>query len=261
MAPAPTAMRPKPGAATDSSFSRAISPFYNGTDPSSQLGHPALLVQNEIPLQQPSRLLARQEIGLKSIPGPDRHQRTRIRFHGPSSSSRVEPSELRRGRSSEPAKRDRSADISDGEEQDNLSSRSSSLPADWNFDTDSEGDGLIPKPPGEVGRPSRGGYTLKKALDWPEKDYLRIKKFIKQAVNKHLDPSIKFSAQPQESIKAVQTLAANKFSVLSNYSGWWPATDFIRAELHYTCSRARHDKRDKDAAIGKVMRKSKGKRK
>ncbi|KJA13416.1 hypothetical protein HYPSUDRAFT_209557 [Hypholoma sublateritium FD-334 SS-4] len=226
-------MRPKPGAATDSSFSREIPPFYDYTDTSSQPGHPALLVQNEIPLQQPTRLLARQEIGLKSIPGPDRHQRTRIRFHGPSSSSRVEPSEPRRGPSSEPvdaAEPDRSADISDG-----LSSRSSSLPADWNLDTYSENDGLIPKPPGE--------------------------KFIKRAVNEHLDPSIKFSAQPQESIKAVQTLAANKFSVLSNYSDWWPATDFIRAELHYTCSRARIDKRDKDAAIGKAMRKSKGKRK
>lgn len=172
MAPAaPTAMRPKPGTATDSSFSREIPPFYDYKDASSQPSHPALLVQNEIPLQQPSKLLARQEIGLKSIPGPDRHQRTRIRYHGPSSSSRVEPSEPRRGPSSEPvdtAEPDR--DISDG-----LSSRSSSLPADWNFDTDSENDGLIPKPPGEVGRPSRGGYTLKKVLDWPEKDYLRIK--------------------------------------------------------------------------------------
>ena len=68
--------------------------------------------------------------------------------------------------------------MSDGEDQEHLSSRSSSLPLDWNFDTDSEDDGLIPKPPGEVGRPSRGGYTLKKELGWPEKDYIRGKVWI-----------------------------------------------------------------------------------
>ncbi|KJA13351.1 hypothetical protein HYPSUDRAFT_209620 [Hypholoma sublateritium FD-334 SS-4] len=265
-------MRPtKPVA--DSSFSREIPPFYNYAGASSHHAQPAPLFQNEITLHQPSKLLARQEIGLKSIPGPDRHQRTRIRFHGPSSVSRIEPRKPGRGGSDEPVY---SAESDHGEEQDGeeqageeqdeeeqgpLSSRSSSLPPDWNFDTDSEDDGLIPKPPGEVGRPSRGGYTLKTVLGWPNKDYLRIKRFIKQAVRDHLDPSIKFSAQPEESIKVVQTLAANKFSVLSQYSACWPATDFIRAELHYTCSRARTDKRNKDAAIGKAMRKSNGKRK
>ena len=29
----------------------------------------------------------------------------------------------------------------------------------------------IPKPPGEAGRPGRGGYALKTALDWPEGRY------------------------------------------------------------------------------------------
>lgn len=179
-------MRPKPVA--DPSFSREIPPFYNYAGASSHSAQPALLAQNEITLQQPSRLLARQEIGLKSIPGPDRHQRTRVRFHGPSLRSRVEPSKPRRGASGEPvdaAESDHDAGMSNGEgqdgeeqdieDQDPLSSRSSSLPPDWNFDTDSEDDGLIPKPPGEVGRPSRGGYTLKTALGWSEKDYLRVK--------------------------------------------------------------------------------------
>ena len=28
-------------------------------------------------------------------------------------------------------------------------------------------DGHIPKPPGEAGRPLRGGYTLSAVVDWP----------------------------------------------------------------------------------------------
>jgi hypothetical protein len=32
-------------------------------------------------------------------------------------------------------------------------------------------EGLIPKPKGEVGRPTNGGYNLIKALDWNQKTY------------------------------------------------------------------------------------------
>lgn len=32
-------------------------------------------------------------------------------------------------------------------------------------------DGLVPKPPGEVGRPSRGGYNLRDALGWDKDEY------------------------------------------------------------------------------------------
>ena len=31
-----------------------------------------------------------------------------------------------------------------------------------------------PKPPGEAGRPSRGGYTLSEALAWPEDVYKEV---------------------------------------------------------------------------------------
>ena len=31
--------------------------------------------------------------------------------------------------------------------------------------------GTVPKPPGEVGRPGRGGYNLKAKLGWPCKEY------------------------------------------------------------------------------------------
>lgn len=33
------------------------------------------------------------------------------------------------------------------------------------------GEVLIPKPKGEVGRPTNGGYNLVKALDWNQKTY------------------------------------------------------------------------------------------
>jgi hypothetical protein len=36
------------------------------------------------------------------------------------------------------------------------------------------GEGMIPKPKGEVGRPGAGGYTLFKALDWNQKTYDNI---------------------------------------------------------------------------------------
>jgi hypothetical protein len=43
-------------------------------------------------------------------------------------------------------------------------------------DTSSEAHELIPKPPGEVGRPKRGGYNLQKALCWSNTrfDKLRV---------------------------------------------------------------------------------------
>ncbi|KAJ3891175.1 hypothetical protein GG344DRAFT_77160 [Lentinula edodes] len=33
----------------------------------------------------------------------------------------------------------------------------------------------IPKPPGEVGRPGRGGYNLRKTLGWSKQDYDDVK--------------------------------------------------------------------------------------
>jgi hypothetical protein len=64
-----------------------------------------------------------------------------------------------------------------------------SLPSDAESDSSSEGDSSetssdrrIPKPPGEAGRPSRGGYTLKIVLDWMVKDYKKLKVSIECAV-------------------------------------------------------------------------------
>ena len=40
--------------------------------------------------------------------------------------------------------------------------------------SDSDEDGLIPKPHGEVERPSRGGYTLELALNWDKKYFRQV---------------------------------------------------------------------------------------
>lgn len=49
-----------------------------------------------------------------------------------------------------------------------------SLPSDMS-EVDGSDDGRIPKPTGEAGRPQRGGYTLKAALNWKGKDYRTLK--------------------------------------------------------------------------------------
>jgi hypothetical protein len=41
------------------------------------------------------------------------------------------------------------------------------------FSSDSDG-GLIHKPPGEVGRPNSGGYSLEKTLNWDRKLYAKL---------------------------------------------------------------------------------------
>jgi hypothetical protein len=42
-------------------------------------------------------------------------------------------------------------------------------------DSDDSDGATIPKPPGEVGRPGRGGYTLDVALDWNPKAFKKLK--------------------------------------------------------------------------------------
>ena len=51
------------------------------------------------------------------------------------------------------------------------------LPLEAGSDSSLE-DGRIPKPPGEAGRPSWGGYTLSAVVDWPVNDYKKLKVMI-----------------------------------------------------------------------------------
>ncbi|KJA15065.1 hypothetical protein HYPSUDRAFT_59024 [Hypholoma sublateritium FD-334 SS-4] len=281
-----------------SSFSWEIPPFYEANDISPHPTLPILLAQTELIVQQPQELLATQEIGPRSSPLADRHQRARVRFTpnkarvgAPSVSREATPGRLTRGRDSSTAPPSRSGSAAPSEHEDWSSNRGGSAPpADrartrgnstsragsaappdrdqTRRDSDAYSDELIPKPEGEAGRPKRGGYNLQTALGWPTNEYLRFKLFIKKAVEDHLEPSKTFSDQSLESLYTVQALpsnvilveglhslqAAETFPVLADYVDWWPATDFIRVELHYTRSRAKDKSKTEDAALGKKIR-------
>ncbi|KAJ3768791.1 hypothetical protein FB446DRAFT_791987 [Lentinula raphanica] len=102
------------------------------------------------------------------------------------------------------------------------------------FERDSDDDDLlIPKPPGEVGRPNRGGYSLFPVLGWPKKKYDKVKLFINDLVEKHLDCTAPMSDQPLESVKKVRVQAVEKFVFLKDYRRLWVVDDFIRNHLKY----------------------------
>ncbi|KAJ3831653.1 hypothetical protein F5878DRAFT_549272 [Lentinula raphanica] len=86
-------------------------------------------------------------------------------------------------------------------------------------------DDLIPKPPGEVGRPNRGGYNLCDALGWPKDEYkvvqvrqsllssntclnLTVQKFINKAVENHLVCDSPMKQQSLLSLKKVRDMVS-----------------------------------------------------
>ncbi|KAJ3797278.1 hypothetical protein GGU11DRAFT_756849 [Lentinula aff. detonsa] len=116
------------------------------------------------------------------------------------------------------------------------------------FEDDSDDDFLIPKPPGEVGRPNRGGYSLYPVLGWPKKKYDKVKDFINNLVEEHLNCELPMSAQRRGDIKKVQTEAATKFVFLKEYRGLWVIDDFIRNHLKYQKSVIKKEKLEKMVA-------------
>ncbi|KAJ3753452.1 hypothetical protein EV360DRAFT_74507 [Lentinula raphanica] len=116
------------------------------------------------------------------------------------------------------------------------------------FEQDSDDDDLlIPKPPGEVGRLNRGGYSLFPVLGWPKKKYDKVKLFINDLVEKHLDCTAPMSDQPLESVKKVraqESQAVEKFIFLKDYRGLWVVDDFIQREIGETHSRSSSSHRD-----------------
>ncbi|KAJ3754966.1 hypothetical protein F5878DRAFT_664938 [Lentinula raphanica] len=90
----------------------------------------------------------------------------------------------------------------------------------------------IPKPPGEAGRPGRGGYNLQKVLGWSKADYDEVKDFIKILVRR-LDCSIPFTEHSLFEIDSIRTKAIARFKFLALYSNDWVVDDFIRSRLKY----------------------------
>ncbi|KAE9395938.1 hypothetical protein BT96DRAFT_922495 [Gymnopus androsaceus JB14] len=95
----------------------------------------------------------------------------------------------------------------------------------------------IPKPPGEAGRPSRGGYSLKNILTvkhkWSCKDHDNVSKFIKKLVLEHLDYRLPLTGQSPVKIGIVRDEAVAKFRFLDRYEDNWAVYDFIRSHLKY----------------------------
>ncbi|KAJ3711852.1 hypothetical protein DFJ43DRAFT_1044308 [Lentinula guzmanii] len=98
-------------------------------------------------------------------------------------------------------------------------------------ETDSEDDDKIPKPLGEVGRPNRGGYTLRVVLKWKDERYHEIKSFINNLVDSKLDGTLPLGKQIKEKVDAVREAAAVKFPILDEYQDQWATNDFIKCRL------------------------------
>lgn len=130
---------------------------------------------------------------------------------------------------------------------------------------------IIAKPKGEVSRPSRGGYNLCDALNWPQQDYLklRVRSFLLDSdiflmplqddlhmiIATYLDHAKSLSMQPAEVCEAIRdmvSLAAismsftvtkyscqifEKYPHLAKYVGGWPIIDIMHARLKYTAGR------------------------
>ncbi|KAJ3781038.1 hypothetical protein GGU10DRAFT_336699 [Lentinula aff. detonsa] len=116
------------------------------------------------------------------------------------------------------------------------------------FEDDSDDDFLIPKPPGEAGRPGRGGYSLFDILSWPKKKYDKVKKHINKLVEDHLDCELPMSEQSAANMKKVRQQAVEKFVFLKEYSGLWAVDDFIRNHLKYQKSVLKREKLETIAA-------------
>ncbi|TEB38600.1 hypothetical protein FA13DRAFT_1704364 [Coprinellus micaceus] len=89
----------------------------------------------------------------------------------------------------------------------------------------------IPKPPGEVGRPGRGGYALKVALNWPEGRYKEAQEACRQYARSKLEIAKPFTQQESEAIKSVCASMVARFPEMKRYADKWPASDFIKGVL------------------------------
>ncbi|KAG2746667.1 hypothetical protein P692DRAFT_201867553 [Suillus brevipes Sb2] len=100
-------------------------------------------------------------------------------------------------------------------------------------------DSKIPKPAGEPGRPGRGGYMLREALDWSPKAYTKFKNSMHRLIEEHLDTMRCASSQNPILLKTVRDKAVDAFPDLENYIEFWPVNDIVMMRLKYTSGRAR----------------------
>ncbi|KAK7448097.1 hypothetical protein VKT23_013855 [Stygiomarasmius scandens] len=113
----------------------------------------------------------------------------------------------------------------------------------------------IPKPDGENGRPGRGGYSLKRVLNWNGKEYKRAQAFVKKTIEIKLVETIHlpFTVQPSTMLDIVRNEILQEFPSLRIYEDNWATDDFIRAALKYIHSRLKYNKLKVQAAQGQAV--------
>ncbi|KAJ3970625.1 hypothetical protein EV361DRAFT_271583 [Lentinula raphanica] len=95
----------------------------------------------------------------------------------------------------------------------------------------SEPEDKIPKPPGEAGKPSRGGYNLRIQLGWADTRFDDVENFMNEVVGKKLDCAQSFSEQSLADIQEIQNMALKRYPFLKEYHDNWVADEFIKSAL------------------------------
>ncbi|KAL1749689.1 hypothetical protein FB107DRAFT_280425 [Schizophyllum commune] len=116
----------------------------------------------------------------------------------------------------------------------------------------SVGKGRIPKPPGECGKPGKGGYSLKDTLGWPLDKYNKVRKAMNAVVDKHLDPKKSLTRQRPARMSNFEKEALSLFPEMdTEYEDCWPVRAFASNRLHYLQNNAQ--RRKQKEALAKVQ--------
>ncbi|KAI8989145.1 hypothetical protein BD414DRAFT_536439 [Trametes punicea] len=150
-------------------------------------------------------------------------------------------------RASSNAPEDHDSGSGSGDDSSSLSSISSDE-EDENIRACNDGTAKICKPPGEVGRPNRGGYKLEDALQWDSTRMRSFKSLINKLVDEHLNTGLSFGGQSERRLHLVRDEAVKRLPDLARYDEEWPVTDAVKQRLKYTSSRARQHVHDALAA-------------
>ncbi|KAK7457783.1 hypothetical protein VKT23_010122 [Stygiomarasmius scandens] len=113
----------------------------------------------------------------------------------------------------------------------------------------------IPKPDGENGRPGRGGYALKTALNWNPKEYKKVQDFVRELISTTLPKNIHtpFTLQPPTILDPIRKQIVEKFPRLRQYEDNWATDDFIRAALKSRQIQLKNRKLRVQAAQGQAV--------
>ncbi|KAL1711175.1 hypothetical protein EV121DRAFT_191302 [Schizophyllum commune] len=106
------------------------------------------------------------------------------------------------------------------------------------------GQGKIPKPPGEPGRPSSGGYNLQEATQLEPSRFRTVRVSMNNLVKNHLDTGRTFTKQTEERVAVYTEEALRLFPFLEDYEDRWPIRAFAVMHLHYLQNQRRGRSRD-----------------